>query len=216
MDKQSLFEYQNPDAMTTEISEAVDAMGVKQKNLYMKGICIQGEVRNHNDRVYPEYEIRNAVNSINRLIESNTPVFGELSHPDTLSINLERVSHVITSMWMEGANGLGKLRILPTPMGNIIKSILESNVKLGVSSRGSGNVNESTGKVSDFEIVTIDVVCQPSAPQAYPIAVYESLKNSHKGGNELIEMATEINSNPKIQKYFQQEIKRFISELKLK
>src|ERR1039458_4003499 len=156
MNKQSLCEYQNPSTMSIEIAESVDATGKKQKDLYMKGIFIQGDVRNHNNRTYPVHEIRSAVDSLNKLIEENIPVFGQLDHPDDLKISLDRVSHVITSMWMEGSNGLGKLKVLPTPMGHIIRSILESNVKLGVSSRGSGNVNESTGQVSEFEIITID------------------------------------------------------------
>ena len=214
MAKQLLTEYQNPASMSTEIAESVDATGQKRKDLFMKGIFIQGDVRNHNQRIYPVTEINRAVHAINSLIEQDIPVCGELDHPADLKINLDRVSHVITSMWMEGANGLGKLKILPTPMGNIIRSILESGVKLGVSSRGSGNVNESSGYVSDFEIITVDVVAQPSAPEAFPRAVYESLRNYHQNGDNLLEMAWEVNSNPKVQKYLAEEISKFIKELK--
>jgi hypothetical protein len=214
MSKQILTEYQNPSSMLTEIAESTDAFGQKQKDLFMKGIFIQGDVRNHNQRIYPVSEIQKAVQSLNKLIEDNVTVYGEADHPADLKINLDRVSHIITSMWMEGTDGCGKLKILPTPMGNIIRAILESKCKLGVSSRGSGNVNESTGYVSDFEIITIDAVCQPSAPSAYPKAVYESLLNYRRGGSELLEMAFEVNSNQKIQKYFQDEITRFIKELK--
>jgi hypothetical protein len=213
MNKQALFEYQNPSAFSTEISESVDSMGQKRKDLYMKGIFIQGDVRNHNQRVYPVYEISKAVDSINSLIKEGVSVFGELDHPADLKINLDRVSHVITSMWMEGANGHGKLKMLPTPMGNIIRSILESDVKLGVSSRGSGNVNESTGTVSDFEIITVDIVAQPSAPSAFPKPVYESLLNM-RHGYKTIELAEEINHNPKAQKFLAEQISKFISELK--
>jgi len=213
MNKQSLFEYQNPSTMTIEIDESIDATGKKQKDLYMKGIFIQGDVRNHNQRIYPVSEIKSAVDSLNKLIEGNIPVFGQLDHPDDLKISLDRVSHVITSMWMEGDNGLGKLKVLPTPMGNIIRSILESGVKLGVSSRGSGNVNESTGTVSDFEIITVDCVAQPSAPNAFPIPVYEGLLNRNHGYKTL-ELAEEVNSNPRVQKYLAEEITRFIKDLK--
>lgn len=213
MSKQSLCEYQNPSSMSIEISESVDVTGKKQKDLFMKGIFIQGDIRNHNQRIYPVSEIKNAVDSLNQLIESNIPVFGQLDHPEDLKISLDRVSHVITSMWMEGANGLGKLKVLPTPMGNIIRSILESGVKLGVSSRGSGNVNESTGTVSDFEIITVDAVAQPSAPNAYPVAVYEGLLNMHHG-YKTIELAQEINEDPRAQKFLAEHIARFISELK--
>ena len=216
MDKQLLMEYQNPELMTTEIDESLDLSGHKQKNLYMKGIFIQGDVRNYNQRIYPVSEIKKAVNSLNQIIEKKVDIFGEADHPSGLNINLDRVSHVITSMWMEGVNGCGKLKILPTPMGNIIKTILESGCKLGVSSRGSGNVNESTGYVSDFEIVTVDCVVSPSAPEAYPIPIYESLKNYKHNGDNLLELASEVSGNNRVQKYFQKEIINFIKDLKIK
>jgi hypothetical protein len=202
--------------METEITESVSPSGQKQKDLYMKGIFIQGDVKNYNQRVYPVYEIKKAVDSINKLINENISIFGEADHPADLKINLDRISHVITSMWMEGANGYGKLKIIPTPMGNIIKTILESNCKLGVSSRGSGNVNESTGQVSDFEIITVDVVANPSAPNAFPVPIYESLRNFKRSGDELFEMAYEVNNNKKVQKYLQEEVIKFINGLKIR
>ena len=135
------------------------------KNLYMKGIVIQGGIRNANQRVYPVNEIGRAVKTLNDQISGGYSVLGEVDHPEGLNINLDRVSHMISEMWMDGANGYGKLKILPTPMGNLVKTMLESGVKLGVSSRGSGNVKEDgSGEVSDFEIITVDVVAQPSAP----------------------------------------------------
>jgi hypothetical protein len=149
------------------------------KDLYMKGIFIQGAQQNHNGRVYPVNEISRAVESIKSRLEKGFSVLGEADHPDDLQVNIDRVSHMITDMWMEGENGYGKLKLIPTPMGNIIKTLLESGVKLGVSSRGSGNVTES-GKVSDFEIVTVDVVAQPSAPDAYPTAIYERVMGSRR------------------------------------
>lgn len=216
VNKQLLMEYQNPSTMTTELTEAVDPFtGAKQKNLYMKGIFIQGDIRNQNQRIYPVAEIRKAVDSLNSLIEQQIPVYGQLDHPDDLKISLDRVSHSIESMWMEGANGCGKLKIIPTPMGNIIKAILESGCKLGVSSRGSGNVNESTNFVSDFEIITVDIVSQPSAKDAWPAPIYESLRNYKRNGDGLFEMAAEVNSDSKVQKYLQNEIIRFIKDLKL-
>jgi len=132
-----------------------------------------------------------------------------------LKINLDRVSHMITEMWMDGPNGYGKLKVLPTPMGQLVKTMLESGVKLGVSSRGSGNVNEADGKVSDFEIVTVDVVAQPSAPNAYPTAIYEGLMNM-RGGNKVFEMAREAGVNQQVQKYLASEVTRLIKDLKIK
>ena len=141
-------------------------------------------------------------------------VLGEVDHPDDLKINLDRVSHMVTEMWMDGPNGYGKMKVLPTPMGNLVKTMLESGVKLGVSSRGSGNVKEASGDVSDFEIVTIDVVAQPSAPDAYPTAIYEGLLNM-RGGHRMLEVAAEVRENQKAQKYLKEGILRLIKDLKI-
>ena len=184
------------------------------KDLYMKGICIQGGVKNANERVYPVSEISDAVGSLNEQISKGNSVLGEVDHPDDLKINLDRVSHMIESMWMDGPNGYGKLKILPTPMGNLVKTMLDSGVKLGVSSRGSGNVAESSGHVSDFEIVTVDVVAQPSAPNAYPTAIYEGLLNM-RHGHKVLEMAREASGDSKVQKYLKDEVVRLIKDLKI-
>ena len=184
------------------------------KNLYLKGICIEGNKRNANDRVYPLHEISKAVNTINQQIKEGNSVLGEVDHPDDLKINLDRVCHSVEGMWMDGEAGCGKMKILPTPMGELIKTLLTSGVKLGVSSRGSGNVDDRTGHVSDFEIVTIDVVAQPSAPNAYPKAIYESLMNM-KYGHRLLEVAREAGEDNKVQKYLKNEVVKLIRELKI-
>jgi len=192
-----------------------DSTDGKGKNLYMKGIFIQGGVKNANQRVYPTDEIGHAVQTIAQQIKDGFSVLGELDHPDDLKINLDRVSHMITDMWMDGPNGFGKLKILPTPMGQLVETMLKSGVKLGVSSRGSGNVNESSGHVSDFEIVTVDIVAQPSAPNAYPKAVYEGLMNM-RNGHKVIELARDAGANQKVQKYLAEEVQRLIKDLKIK
>ena len=184
------------------------------KDLYMKGICIQGGVENANKRVYPVSEITNAVSTINEQLKSGQSVLGEVDHPDDLKINLDRVSHMIESMWMDGPNGYGKLKILETPMGQLVKTMIQGGVKLGVSSRGSGNVNESSGQVADFEIVTVDVVAQPSAPNAYPVAIYEGLLNM-RGGHKVLDMAREASGDAKVQKYLKEEMIRLIRDLKI-
>jgi hypothetical protein len=188
--------------------------GVEGKDLYMKGICIQGGVKNANERVYPVDEIERAVGTLNEQLTGGYSVLGEVDHPDDLKVNLDRVSHMITEMWMDGPNGFGKLKILPTPMGQLVRTMLESGVKLGVSSRGSGNVNESNGHVSDFEIVTVDVVAQPSAPNAYPKAIYESLMNM-KYGHRVLDIAKEVGQDNKVQRYLKEEVKRLIKDLKI-
>lgn len=184
------------------------------KDLYMKGICIQGGVKNANQRVYPMNEIGTAVKTLNEQIKGGYSVLGEIDHPEDLKINLDRVSHMITEMWLEGNDGYGKLKILPTPMGQVIKTMLEAEVKLGVSSRGSGNVNEATGHVSEFEIVTVDVVAQPSAPGAYPTAIYEGMMNM-KHGHKIMEMAKDAGQNNSAQRFLQSEIIRLIKDLKI-
>jgi hypothetical protein len=184
------------------------------KDLYMKGIFIEGGVENHNKRVYPVQEISRAVSQINEQIKGGYSVLGELDHPDDLKINLDRVTHMIVQMWMDGPCGHGKLKILPTPMGLIVRTMLESGVKLGVSSRGSGNVSEANGHVSDFEIVTVDIVAQPSAPHAYPTAIYEGLLNM-RNGHQVIDIARDVQDNKKVQKYLANEVTRLIKDLKL-
>ena len=183
------------------------------KNLYLKGIAIQGGIRNANGRIYPVDEIERAVKTLNDQIQNGYSVLGEVDHPDDLKVNLDRVSHMITQMWMDGPNGYGKMKILPTPMGNLIRTMLESGVKLGVSSRGSGNVDDLSGKVSDFEIITVDVVAQPSAPGAYPTPVYEHLMNS-RGGTRALRVATEVKEDPKAQKYLKESLLQIIKGLK--
>ena len=184
------------------------------KDLYMKGICIQGGIKNANQRTYPVQEIAKATKTLNDQITSGYSVLGEVDHPDDLKINLDRVSHMITEMWMDGPNGYGKMKILPTPMGQLVKTMLESGVKLGVSSRGSGNMSEyGNGEVSDFEIITVDVVPQPSAPGAYPTPIYEHLMNT-KGGNMAKGLAAEVRNDAKAQKFLKEALTNIIKDLK--
>jgi hypothetical protein len=183
-----------------------------KKSLYLNGICIQGDIRNANQRVYSSQEIGRAVKTLNEQISGGYSVLGEVDHPDDLKINLDRVSHMITKMWMDGPNGYGKLKILPTPMGQLIESMLTAGVKLGVSSRGSGEV-DSQGNVQGFEIITVDVVAQPSAPGAYPTPVYEHLMNN-TGGYQAFRIAQEVQGDAKAQKYIAESLVKIIRGLK--
>jgi hypothetical protein len=214
--KSVLQEYLNPSLAKTNVmlEEGTDAFGNKAKNMYMEGIFIQGDVRNANGRVYPKNEIYKAVQTIQEQLKSGISICGEVDHPDDLKINLDRVSHCITSMDVDGSNGIGKLKILPTPMGQLIKTMLEAGVKLGVSSRGSGNVDDMSGRVSDFEIITVDIVAQPSAPDAYPKAIYESLMN-YKNGGYIKEGLHESLEVRKFRASLQKDITKFIKNLKL-
>lgn len=183
-----------------------------RKSLHLNGICIQGDIRNANQRVYSSQEIGKAVKTLNEQISGGYSVLGEVDHPQDLKINLDRVSHMITKMWMDGPNGYGKLKILPTPMGQLIQTMLESGVKLGVSSRGSGEVDGS-GNVQGFEIITVDIVAQPSAPGAYPTPVYEHLMNSN-GGLKALKLAADVKGDKKAQKYIAESLVNIIRNLK--
>lgn len=206
-----LYEFMSFDKAHVQLLEEDNKSG--GKDLCMKGIFIQGDVRNQNQRVYPAREIAKAVSSITEKLSAGQSVMGELDHPEELSINLDRVSHLITEMWMDGADGYGKLKIVPTPMGSIVKTLLLSGAKLGVSSRGSGNVGDN-GSVSDFEIITVDIVAQPSAPDAFPRTIYESLFNM-KGGAVVFETARSALSDVSANKQLVKDIHRFINELKI-
>jgi hypothetical protein len=192
------------------VTETIDN-GSGGKDLYMKGVFLQADVRNQNQRVYPLHEISNAVKTLKEKISKGYSVLGEADHPEDLNINLDRVSHIIVDMNMNGNDGIGKLKMLPTPMGNVCKTLLENNVKLGVSSRGSGDV-DMNGNVSGFEIITVDIVANPSAPNAYPRPIYENLMN-HRRGNVIWDVATASKFDPSAQKHLQKEVINFIRDL---
>lgn len=192
------------------VSEAIDD-GKGGKDLYMKGIFIQGGVRNQNQRVYPVNEISAAVKSLKEKIAGGFTVLGEADHPDDLNINLDRVSHMIVDMEMHGSDGIGKLKMLPTPMGNICKTLIESGCRLGVSSRGSGNVG-ANGEVDGFEIVTVDIVANPSAPEAFPDPLYEQIMN-HRRSSSIWDVANSVNYDANAQKHLTNEVVNFIKDL---
>ena len=203
-----LYEFMSYDAANLVLEHSENG-----KDLFMKGIFIQGDVKNQNQRVYPITEINKAVIQINERIQTGETVLGELDHPEELSINLDRVSHIITEMGMQGNDGHGKLKIIPTPTGNIVKTLLESGAKLGVSSRGSGNVGND-GYVSEFEIITVDIVAQPSAPNAYPRTIYESLFNM-RGGQIMYNLAADATHDKVAARYLAKDIAKFIKDLKI-
>lgn len=186
-------------AMLTEMRRGND--------LYLSGIMMQADMVNGNGRKYPLAEISKAVEIAGKRITEGHYILGELNHPDVLSINLANVSHAITECRMDGANAIGKMKLLNTPSGNIAKGLIEGGVRLGVSSRGTGNVNES-GSVSDFSFVTVDIVYQPSAPDAYPNVVQEAM-----GNKKVLSLAESLVEDPKAQAYLRKEIKSFLESL---
>lgn len=175
---------------------------------YLSGIFMQADIQNGNQRVYPLNEIKSAVENVNKRIAGGYTIYGELNHPDNLGIDLNNVSHIITEMRCEGSNAIGKAKILNTPKGQIVKAIIEGGGKLGVSSRGSGNVVE--GKVNSFNLVTVDIVANPSAPDAYPSHVMEALQDQTK----IRTLAEEVCQDKEAQKYLIAEIKKFMDSLR--
>jgi hypothetical protein len=173
-----------------------------KKNLYIEGIFLQSEMKNRNGRVYPFDVLDREVQKYNEQYVNTGRALGELGHPDGPSINLDRVSHKIVELRCEGSNFYGKARILDTPMGKIAKSLLDEGVKLGVSSRGMGSLEERNGVKyvrDDFMLATAaDIVADPSAPDAFVQGIME--------GKEWVW------NNGVLKEYRVSEYKQYISE----
>ena len=181
------------------------------KDVFLSGVFMQAEVKNRNGRIYSLQEMTNAISNMNESIKAYGGVFGELDHPQSLTINMDRISHVITELRMHGNNVIGKAKLLDTPMGLIAKELSRSGVRYGVSSRGIGNVNES-GLVSGFVLHTIDLVATPSAQGAYPDVMAESVIQNYKEG-ALITLAESMKQDKNAQKYFKSAVMDYIKEI---
>jgi len=149
-----------------------------KKNLYIEGVFLQGDIKNRNGRMYPSNTLGREVARYNEAFVNKGRALGELGHPDGPTVNLDRVSHKITSLRQEGSNFIGRAKILNTPMGSIAKNLLDEGVKLGVSSRGVGSVNMNNEGVNvvgeDFMLATAaDIVADPSAPDAFVDGIME-------------------------------------------
>jgi len=137
--------------------------------LYLSGRLQTCEKKNGNGRVYPCKTLRREVKNYQNVIRDNRAL-GELDHPDDSVINLRNASHMVTDMWWEGNDVMGKIKVLDTPSGRILKDLINNGVKLGISSRGLGSVKETMGETvvqEDFELICFDIVSEPSTPDAY-------------------------------------------------
>ena len=147
------------------------------KKLYIEGVFLQSELKNRNGRMYPFSVLEKEVNRYNEEYIKTSRALGELGHPDGPTVNLDRVSHRITSLSAEGTNFIGRAQILDTPMGQIAKSLLDEGVKLGVSSRGMGSIDKREDVnvvMDDFMLATAaDIVAAPSAPDAFVNGIME-------------------------------------------
>ena len=194
-----------------------------EKNFVIEGIFAQAEGKNRNGRIYPKGVMEGAVNRYVEEQVSKGRAVGELNHPDGPTVNLDKVSHLITDLRMEGNDVMGKARILNTPMGQIVKGLLEGGVQLGVSTRGMGSLEQRNGVMyvkDDFMLNTVDIVQDPSAPQAFVNGIMEGVEWVWNNGvieaQEIERIETEIKKTPRADLYEAQvrEFKNFLSLLK--
>ena len=172
--------------LITECSQDVEyIVEGKAKEQYIKGIFMQSDIQNQNGRVYPFSVLQNQVKEYNNKFVKESRALGELGHPSGPTINLDRVSPIITELYEEGKNFIGKAKIMNTPNGKIVKNLIESGVRLGVSSRGLGSVKANKSGVNevqkDFVLSTVDIVSDPSAPEAFVNGIMEGREFSITG-----------------------------------
>jgi hypothetical protein len=167
--------------LTEDVTVVTEAREDGKKNMYIEGIFLQGGIKNRNGRMYPVETLAKEVERYNESYVKSGRALGELGHPDGPQINLDRVSHVITNLRQEGMNWIGKAKLTDTPMGNTAKGLIESGVRLGVSSRGMGSLRlnkEGINEVQDdFHLATAaDIVADPSAPDAFVNGIMEGVE----------------------------------------
>ena len=160
-----------------EVEFICEAKENGNKNYKIRGIFMQADIKNRNGRVYPMEILKNEVQKYNKNFIKEKRAFGELGHPDGPTVNLERVSHMITSLTPDGKDFIGEAKIMATPMGEIVKNLMDEGAKLGVSSRGMGSLDQKNGANyvrDDFYLATAaDIVADPSAPNAFVEGIME-------------------------------------------
>jgi len=184
------------------------------KNWYLEGIFMQSEAKNGNGRIYPKSVLTEAVSKIQDKMLKGYTVLGELEHPEALTVNLNNVSHVIESFNWNGNDVIGRAKILDTPKGEIVKALLKEGIKLGVSSRGSGSTKHEDGitLVESFNLITVDIVATPSAPEAFPNSLQESL-NIIYNDPKIVSLSEAVVEDKAAQKYFTKEIQKFLNSV---
>ena len=184
-----------------------------QKFYYLTGLFLEGEVKNQNGRVYPRDEISKAVGKINQEIEKRGPIPGELDHPAGMTLNFDRLAVAIVSMEMEGNNGIGKMRVVPEGLGKIVEGAIKAGIHVGVSSRGTGNV-DAQGNVRDFDIVTVDAVLNPSAPNAFPAASLAESVMQYQHAMEAMTLAEYAKYDPRAQHHLENTLRTLFTEMR--
>ena len=199
------------ETLNPSIANLTESKDKGSKNWYLEGIFMQAEKKNGNGRIYPKSVLTEAVSSMVSKMAQGYNVVGELEHPDVLTIDLNNVSHVIESLRWQGNNVIGKAKILDTPKGEIVKVLLKEGIRLGVSSRGSGETSHDndTTLVESFNLITVDVVATPSAQEAYPQSLRESLDHIYDDP-KIITLSEAVVEDVAAQKYFEKEIRNFL------
>jgi hypothetical protein len=152
---------------------------VKNGALYLSGLMQMAETQNGNGRVYPHAILEREINNYNKLVKERRAL-GELDHPEDSVVNLKNCSHLVTAIWMEENKVYGKIEVLGTPAGSILRNLVESGVRMGISSRGMGSVRESNGQTiveDDFQLICFDMVSDPSTPGAFMMTEAKKLSN---------------------------------------
>ena len=204
---------ENIDPVIVENKETGD------KDYFLEGIFLQGNKENKNNRKYPVAILEKAVKEFNKDYVSKKRGFGELGHPNGPQINLERVSHMITEIKKDGNNFIGRAKVMDTPYGNIVKNFIKEGCMLGVSSRGLGSVNDKNMVQDDYKLATVDIVADPSAPDAFVEGIMENhewyVENGIYKVREIEEMQDEINKSSKyeLQEKKIELFKKFINQL---
>ena len=201
----------------------VEANEKGKKDYFIEGVFMQSEIKNRNGRVYPKEVMQKEVNRYNKEFVEQDRAFGELGHPEGPTINLDKVSHLITKLEEDGNNYVGRAKILSTPNGMIVRNLIDDGAKLGVSSRGLGSLEQKGGSQvvkDDFQLATAgDIVADPSAPEAFVNGIMEGVEWIYQNGRltaqEIDEMQTEIRSakSNKLEEVKLNQWKRFIRNL---
>ena len=208
-----------------DIQCLVEAKEDGSKNYTIEGVFAQAEQKNRNGRIYPKMIMEKAVNKYAKEQVETKRAVGELNHPEGPTVNLDKVSHLITELKIEDKNVMGKATILGTPMGEVVKGLLEGGVQLGVSTRGMGSLERRGDAMyvkDDFMLNTVDIVQDPSAPQAFVNGVMEGVDWVWNNGilepQEIEKIETEIKRAPRADLYETQvrEFKNFLSLMKSK
>lgn len=184
MSKQLLTEYFElcPNGYCDDVLTESDKRFIKEGGLILSGVMQRSDIRNGNGRVYPHSILEREMKNYKKLVEDRRAL-GELNHPDKSEIDLRNVCHLVTEVWWNGKDVMGKIQVLNTPSGQVLKELINANVKIGISSRGTGSVRESKGDTiveDDFQLICFDMVSEPSTHGAFMSPRNESVQKTNR------------------------------------